>query len=994
MRTVAPQTLTYLQKNLGTEPILVLGVTWADNGQEVLYSDQCIEGKDYPYPTIIQASGFDTALTISGSGDSQSISVTLDDIDGKLKWIFNNYDIHKRPVKVYHHFKGLSFDYKFLVFQGEINSPVIWNEGERTLSFTILTHTEDAEVAFSMEEGDFPEIPETALGKVWPLVFGQVCNMQAIQVRSPRVGYLTSGEGWHDFTLHPRICQARYIQCPSVAVGKTSTITQETDGTYSTQSQWEFGPDSTCVEDRFEVLCNLLYRLEQELAYEHSPINIRGGDAFPQNQYITLNVDGAKLRGTFSGTYFYVEDREHPLYEDWDHDTCAPVQDHAYGLIQSNWDQYWSETDSGTAWVRAVDPPETVEDCNATSQIWRQGAVGGSSASWTAYEDMDSAEFVWKPAGTEVFLEGEAEILYIVSLIPGTVDSVAAYRTMPTGRSLLMEVPSSYYTIYETDYDGYDVVEIGFEKQLSLYDSDWGDDIYVSFTSDVGPNPVETIEWLLDKYTSLTYDTTSFNAVKTKLTNYPSNFWVKERLNVLDLIHDIAYQARCAVYIRNNIMYIKYLSEEPTSVRTITESDIIANTFQITLTGTEDVYTKHTVDWQKSEAGVESGDNVNFKIILKHNVPKYGITDASWNYYTQNTYDTILKSATFWLIRRANTWKRVEFETPLKHLDLDLFDCITLDVAQFSSTQTKVVIESAIYNPDTNTIRFECWTPVLAGTDEVYTWAWPANQNQNLRFPLPGEEDLAGDGYSFEVTPPVDHILRSGYVDTGDAPPIIYTSGDQNPSDLDDIAPTVFCEVSDILDLEEEDPAFEALKLARQTRNRVNEVQQQGDAPPAGGGGYDSEKKKRRIACGQPQLNDGCIYEVVVTYINPNLVTSGKIIGGKDGNLPCEGGPCGEGYCGHPCTGAISQFCHTFGALFSAWAFYSAKKAEIDALWLSCGYCSGVYSPYAVKAPKPIEDPENPTLACESIPDVPVGNPGNPDAPNQGEQYEPREVGT
>jgi hypothetical protein len=983
MRTVAPQTLDYLQKNLGTEPILVLGIEWVENGQEILYSDQKINGANYPHPTITQVSGFDTALMVSGSGDSQSISVVLDDIDGQLKTIFNSYDIHKRPVKVYHHFRGLSFDYKFLVFQGEINSPVVWNEGERTLSLTVLTHTEDAEVAFTMEEGDFPEIPEEALGKVWPLVFGQVCNMQAVQVRSPRKGSLISGEGWHDFTLHPRICQARYIQCPSVAVGEVGTITQGTDGGYNITNDWAYGPDPDCVDDRFETLCNLLNRLDQELSYEHSPINIKDGDTFPQNVPLTLNVDGAILRGSFSGTYFYVTDREHPSYADWEHDTCAPVQEHGYGITQSKVDNNWVETESGTAWYREVDPVETLDDCETTNVIWRQGPIGGSSESWQAYEDMESANFVWKPAGTEVFIEGEAEILYIVSLIPGTVDSVAAYKLMPTGRSLLMEVPSEYYTIYETDYDGYNVVEIGFDKKLSSFDDSWNDDIYVSFTSDEGPNPVDIIEWLLDKYTNLTFDTTSFNDVKTKMANYPCNFWVKERKNVLDLIHDIAYQTRCAIYIRNNVVYIKYLSEEPTSVRTITESDIIANSFQVFISETEDIYTKHIINWQKTEAPIESDADINLQIVLKHNVPKYGIAEQDWNYYTQNTYDTILKSATFWLIRASHTWKRVEFETPLKHLDLDIFDCVTLDIAQFSATPIKVVIESTTYNPDSNTIRFECWTPIVAGTNQEYTWAWPAYQTAALRFPLEEEEGWAGDGYDFNVTPPVDHILRSGYVDVGDARSVIYTSGDQNPSDLDDTAPTVSCEVSDILELEEDDPVFEALALARNTRDRVTEAQQSQNAPPPpgekGGGSGDGKKREERTACGAPEYGSGCIYEVVVTYIWPDLVTTGKILGG------CNGGPCGRTSCGIPCTGQMSQFCHTFGAAFSAWSFYQQKKAEIDNLKSSCGYCSRVTTyPYSVKAPDAIPDPDSPNGDCDSFP-------GDENAPNQGEMYEPRE---
>jgi len=972
MRQVTPQTLNLLQKNLGTEPILLIEIEWIKDGQKIMYSDQKINNADYPYPTIIQVSGFDTALMVKGSSDAQSIKVTLDDVDGDIKKIFNECDIHKRLVWVYQVYESLTLDHKFLLFQGEICSPIIWGEGDRTLSFDILTRVEDTEVAFSMEEGDFPSIPEEALGKTWPLIFGQVCNMKAIQIRAPRRGYLQHGEGIHDFTLEPRICQARYIQCPSVPAGETSTVSQETDGAYAIQSSYEYTPDLECVAQRHQEICNLLWRQEQEISYEHTELNIRGGENFPQGEYITLDIDSAKFRGTFNGTYFTVRDREHPKYTEWEHETCKAVQDHAYGIVQTEAGFNWEETASKTAWVRN-EPHETTESCNQPG-MWKQGPVGGPSESWKAYEDMESAGFVWIPAGSEVYVEEEGELLYIVSLIPGTIDNVAAYRKQASGRSLLMEVPTDYYTVYETNYVGYTVVEIGMDKKLSQHDSDWGDDIYISFTSDVGPNPVNVIEWLVDKYTSLTKDATSFTYVESKMTKYPTNFWIKERMNVLELIRDIARQTRCAAYIRNNVIYLKYLSEEPSSVRTLTESDIIANTFQIKLTETEDLVTKHVVDWQKTEAGIEEDDDVKLKIILKHNISKYGLHSESCKYYTQNTYDTILKSATFWMIRQANSWKLVEFDVPLKHLDLDIFDCITLDVAEFSSNPIKVVIENITYSPDNNAIHFECWTPVLAGTDEVYYWAWPAEQAAISIFPLAGEEMWAGAGYEFEVTPPVGHILRGGYQDAGDGMQLIMTAGDRHPSDVDDTIPSIYCEISDFMELEEEDPAFKALEIAQSVRQTQQEQQMSKDAPVSGS---DKDKKKERTACGQPEYGSGCVYEVIVWYITPDLVTSGKILGG------CRGGPCNRGICGNPCTGSVSSFCHTFGAPFTALMFYMQKKTEIQALRDNCGYCTGKTSPYMVKYPKGIPDPDSYAGDCEPLP-------GDPDSPNQGEQYEPK----
>ena len=54
---------------------------------------------------------------------------------------------------------------------------------------------------------------------------------------------------------------------------------------------------------------------------------------------------------------------------------------------------------------------------------------------------------------------------------------------------------------------------------------------------------------------------------------------------------------------------------------------------KITLSSTDDVATKHTVTWSRSQSEGE------LKLILKHNVAKYGTHDKEVNYYTQNIYD-------------------------------------------------------------------------------------------------------------------------------------------------------------------------------------------------------------------------------------------------------------------------------------------------------------------------------------------------------------------
>jgi len=996
MRDVPADVLSYLQTSHGTEPILIVEVQWVDDGPMVAYSDQRISGADYPYPTILQVGDFDMAMQVDGSGDSQSINITLDDTDGHLKTLLDANDVHKRPVWVYQGFQGLTPDHRFLLFRGEVSSPVIWNEGDRTLSFDVLTRQEDAEVGFSMEEGDFLNIPAEALGKEWPLVFGEVCNMETVQVRSPQRGYTTTGTGIHDFTLWNRICQARELQCPAIYTGNELRIHSIVAAPGPEASVVPvFAPDYDCADERWEIVCQLENLLKQQLSYEHSQLVIDGGVNFPQGQRITLNINGAKFTGSFSGNTFSVVERLHPEIDDITLIPCRNIEERHRGLITVNWftteddvrDQlegrdHWTRSDAGSVYTPDPRSPNLGACIEGGTTERRPGMVGGPHEAQAAFDAMPESSFFWIPPGTEVFLEDEGEILHIVSLLPGVVNNVAAYKTQPGGRELLLEVPSDYYTIYETNYDGYTVIEIGMDRKLSQRDETWSDELYVSFTSDIGPNPVDIIQWLVEKYTSLTIDSTSFTSVHTSMTNYPTNFALKTRKNVLALIQDIAYQTRCAVYIRNGVMFIKYLSEEPSSVRTITGSDILTQTFRVSLTPSEDLITKSVVNWQASEVPVEKGNEVEQTIMLKYNIPKYGVHEETYDYYTQNTYGTILKSATFWLIRDSHTWKYVEFDTSIKHLDIDLFDCITLDLPQFSASPVKCIVTEAQFNNENNTVHFQAWTPVRAGTTTPFPLAWPANQPANTIWPVDGEQQWANPGYDFNITPPLAHILSGGDA-SADENFVEQSTGDRYPSDLDDSLPSVDCEISGFeegsIDVRLEAPEFRALELAQRNHRdllkrggfTVNWPDQDDEREA------EEDTKPERDGCGGPQTGSGCVYDVTVTYTTPSSVTSGKILGG------CAGGPCWCDEGGGPCISGLTQKCHSFSEMYAATLFESQMKAEIQGLMDGCGYYCGQTAPYMVSSPKAIADPENPDETCESPP-------GTPDVPYV--EYEPKDV--
>jgi len=314
--------------------------------------------------------------------------------------------------------------------------------------------------------------------------------------------------------------------------------------------------------------------------------------------------------------------------------------------------------------------------------------------------------------GADVMLAVDDKLVYVANILPSEVVGVYAYRTIGLDR-ILDNVPSNIYTIDEAkDLGDLTITTITLDQNLSKYrDQNWDDDIYVSLKSSVGPNTVDIIIWLLETYTTFTYDATTFNAVRTKLENYPMHFAIFERKNIIEFIKEIAKQARCAVWQKNNVYYIRYLSEEPSTVDTITDDDVIAESLKLELTSTDDIATKLIGTWRPNYL-----PDSEQQITLRHNINKYGTIEEEMNFYAYTNRDLVEKSLTFWLIRKCNSWVRLTFQTPLTKLNLEAFDAVFIEFDCLSVPSAACIIESSDYSSDENTITFQVWTPIRVGT--------------------------------------------------------------------------------------------------------------------------------------------------------------------------------------------------------------------------------------------------------------------------------------
>lgn len=340
--------------------------------------------------------------------------------------------------------------------------------------------------------------------------------------------------------------------------------------------------------------------------------------------------------------------------------------------------------------------------------------------------------------GTRVSTTAKDCDLYVVNILPSEIHGVYAYRTVKNGRRILAPVPSSYYIKNESANLGtIDVTCLTFPIALaSRTDEGWEDDIYVTFTSSVGPNVVDVIQHLIETYSSGSVNAANFAAIKTKLELYPVGFTLFDRPNVLDEIERIAWETRCGIYRRGNEFFLRYLSEEPDSVKAIplTESDIDEEThFSVVFPETENLVTRLSAIWRPDYLPTDKP----YKVVLRHNVKQYGLHTDEIDFHIYNNYDLVLKSATFWLIRYANTWKNMTFKTFLNHLDLEVFDCVEFEFDQsfISDVGAKCILQQATYDPNDNSITMTVEFPIKAGEMKVYPLYWPALVEVSNIFP-------------------------------------------------------------------------------------------------------------------------------------------------------------------------------------------------------------------------------------------------------------------
>lgn len=795
MRTISAAAQAILTSGRKIEPIIAIDVQWTIGGKWYQYAEkELVNGSGRTIKGIInQVAGLDNVIVIQSvmtgqAGDSQNLSLTLDDTSGELKQIVMNNDVHKRTVKVYLYLDGTTFDTdRIWLFTGELSTPIEWDEGTRTLTINVINKIEDAEVGFSIEEGDFYLPPQELIGKAWPLCFGRCIHIPALRVKDPVRGILKTGFGIADFILPHLAKQIKAVCCPMEFAGFKAV--QGPPPYYSLEIYATYRENASCYCKRQGDSELALAQYLEQKQYEYEELTISGGKQFPQGKRIWLQADGAKIYGYFSGEKFTVLKHVHPKVDE------IEVPEYKYG-----WNLCSNPANSlGGGLFRTFPKPSFNAPANCDGSN-----AATENTGWDYVASYPRADFFWVQPGTEVYqIDSDGDSVHVVNLLPSSIQRVAAWKQYDLGLRELSTVPKSYYTKRVSNFNGYLVQEVVLKKPLRFYDEGWeGDEIYVSLNSSVGPNMVDEMIWLINKYTDLSYDAANFAAVKSKLSVYRNNYPILERKNIIEVLRTMAFNNRCALILRDNQFKLVYLSDTPTPVMTITESDIVPQTLKIGHTNTEDLVTKVNGVWRDDYAYAEK------KYVCRYNVKKYGTMEETFEFPCFNIYQWVVKSNTFWMIRMANTWKRLKFQTYMDKIALEVLDCIEVNLPDFCSVPVKCIVENATYDSANNTIEIECWTPVRAGEDFPNEFPHPAGIRVDRYWPT--ADDIksgfaGGSGPNVEVTAPAMHPLARPIGITGfnmkddpDRGPCDSTStnfkpvgcrpdhGDTQPSDIDD----------------------------------------------------------------------------------------------------------------------------------------------------------------------------------------------------------------
>lgn len=731
MKNVTAGIATALNSVKCNEPIIVLGIDWGTTVGAFFYADKYIVSPEMQ-GRILQLSNLSIVRHQDNFGEIASCSVVLSDHDLHFWQIMNQTNLEGKNVVVWQYFPNTDATELLCLFIGNIVAPIVWSEGEKTLSFSVFTNYNDKNVGITLTSDDLQSdinqltvLDKSAIGQTIPLAFGNCLKTKALKT----------------FT------------------GRQSTLLEN------------IYLDDNIFHEAFE----------NDIPYISQEVQVDKGEEWPQGVEVSFSIDDINFKGIFTNNIVKITDSNvptdlmgavtyrEPLDPDYKNYSVVWIptnenlvnkwvwfQDKKYGnIINFCTNQNGYKCTFQQNFIREFKKigdfdPSDADDTDKPYVVLMSGNKAIQCALKYSYKWPKLGTYLLYyeiytiPIGSTLIVLSN-EVYAVNSLAHSTIKNAYAFRSIPnmiynpeldqyeqrSSTRKLCIIPSRYYTV-----DPVPFTTISFPRKLSSYQGEhWEEgEIFVTQSSPIGPNTAEIIQWILENHTTLVIDNASFDSVTEKLDKYPSNFVIHDSPKAIEVCKKIAWQARCALRIYNGTAYLLYLSEFPDIVATLTPDTIQYKSMEILYTDTERMTTR-----AKAKFTVPSliGDNEEQTRIRDNNINAYGLKETTWDFFIYDTPAYVDKSLAFWLNYYSNSWKKIHLKGFLNSLRLELFDCVFLamsNVYPLGISGCKGIVEEWQYNSDNFTVDLILWTVMLAGTQFESNLFWLDDSNDNIGF--------------------------------------------------------------------------------------------------------------------------------------------------------------------------------------------------------------------------------------------------------------------
>jgi hypothetical protein len=777
MRYVSAAAAASATQQLGSDPKVIIAIYWKHHDNEYsgvkYYGDhEFTLGNMYVENRVINLGSIGSSQISNNVSTIEDVSFTLSDVDYEIKGYIDNNYVEGIPVVIYQHWDGNDSGDLVTIFDGILSTPYAWDEGSHTCEISAVSKFDSQVVGNILRKTDIDADPayqllyawekevdagytdyyakDSAFGVYWPVCFGQPLMVPCFQL-------LSAPESKTESKLKP--------DSTSIFIKSGSRIFPEGIIELVVEGVHIFGEFATPGSDEFTIATANNRQYVNLPRYASPGIEIPLEDQsdadFLKNKItISTVTDG---QACLTGMWILVKDSSTNSYsmnkvaiQDGVELTCT-------GKFQSGVNR--------TQKVLAKQQGVVFEDAIQITSSWSIVEVAGKMREdWlhkdgiirpVTYSDKTGLKLKpWKDwsiaSGKKCYL---AKNYSAVGADPKESDSPAThtgavyvvnskaltevknvYAVRKVGRyDRLVKVPESYYTVQlDTTIAGKSCATVTFNNPLWLRIGEkWKPEkIWVDVNAG-STNTATQIEAIIDDYTNFEADSTTFSAVETLIENYPSNFAITKGPDALEVIQDIAFQARCGLNIQSDGVTITYLSKEPSSTDfTLNEEATERDSLRIIASESTDIVTRLVGEWNLTlfadEASkhifpteVEYSESGKIQNVVTNNTDLYGEREQTIDFWIYNNEECVQKSLDFYINRMSQSWVIIEASVFLKGIGLQTFDTVNLNY-DISNLVPDVdgVVRNVSHDLLRDSISLSIWTPVLIGTTSAASDAW------------------------------------------------------------------------------------------------------------------------------------------------------------------------------------------------------------------------------------------------------------------------------